>query len=68
MSWFELNGILPPHSGVSAADGVWGRPGRSRRRQEATALRIAAAEMNAVASAFEQDDLARAKRMKTGNV
>jgi serine/threonine-protein kinase HipA len=40
----------------------------SRWRQEATALGIAAAEINTMASAFEHDDLIRAKAMKVGKV
>jgi serine/threonine-protein kinase HipA len=40
----------------------------SHWRQEATALGIAAAEINTMASAFEHDDLIRAKAMKVGKV
>jgi hypothetical protein len=40
----------------------------SRWRQEATALGIAAAEINTVAPTFEHDDLIRAKAMTVGKV
>jgi len=39
----------------------------SRWRQEATAMGIAAAEINTVASAFEHEDLAQARKLKATN-